>query len=107
MREKEHKKDVEQVTGLKYTRAQKKTSMLEQHQSALTDHTAQEDHVIDWEGVKLTAKDPDWTTRGIKEAIAIKKRGPNAINRDRGRHQLPDVYSGLLSAALHNDGREH
>ena len=107
VREKEHKKDVEQLSGMKYTRAQKKSSMSEQHQSALTDHSAQENHVINWEGMKFAAKDPDWTTRGIKEAIAIKKRGPNAINRDGGRHQLPEVYSSLFSAAPPIGGREH
>ena len=99
--------DVEQLSGTKYTRAQKKTSLSELHQSALTDHTAQENHVIDWESVKFSAKDPDWTSRGIKEAIAIRKKGPNAINRDGGRHQLPEVYSGLLSATTPYGGREH
>ena len=107
VREREHKKDVEQLEGVKYTRSQRKTSLAEQHQSALTDHAAQTNHTINWEGVKLPAKEPDWRTRGIKEAIAIKKRGPNAINRDGGRHQLPDVYSGLLSAALPSGRREH
>ena len=28
---------------------------------------------IDWEGVKLQAKDPDWTERGIRVAICIRK----------------------------------
>ena len=107
VREKEHKKDVEQLEGVKYTRSQRKSSLAEQHQSALTDHAAQTNHTIDWDGVKLPAKDPNWNIRGIKEAIAIKKRGPLAINRDGGRHHLPDVYSSLLPAAPPIGRREH
>ena len=52
MREKEHKKDVKQLEGVKYTRARRK-SLTEIHQSALTDHVMSKNHTIDWEGVSL------------------------------------------------------
>ena len=61
----------------------------------MTDHEAVGNHTIVWEGVKLPAQDPDWTKRGIREAICIRKAGPHAINRDEGCHHLPDVYSKL------------
>ena len=99
VREKEHMKDAKLLEGVNYTRAKKRESQTEHHQSALTDHVAVCMHNIDWEGLKLPAKYPDWTKRGIREAICIRKAGPPAINRDEGRHHLPDVYSKLLQPA--------
>ena len=86
-------KDAKQLERVSYTSAKKRESQTEHHQSALTDHVAACNHTIDWEGVKLPAKDQDWTTRGIREAICIRKAGLHAINRDKGRHHLLDVYS--------------
>ena len=58
------------------------------------DHVMKENH-IDWEGVKFPARDTDWTARGVKEAVEIRNPGANAMNRDRGHHQLPSLYSKL------------
>ena len=70
-----------QLSRVRYTRAQETTSMSEQHQFTLTDHTVQGNYVFDWEGVIFLAKDPDRTTHCIKEAITANKRGLNTINR--------------------------
>ncbi|XP_072051972.1 uncharacterized protein [Amphiura filiformis] len=53
---KEHKKDSETIAERKFTRANRKESTSEQHKSAITDHIAQENHVIEWEGAKFVAK---------------------------------------------------
>ena len=82
---------------VKFTRARKKDSVLEVHSSAIIDHVARNNHTIDWEGVKFPSRDSDTTKRGIWEAIAIKKTGAHAMNRDRGYHQLPQCYTKLLS----------
>ena len=87
------------MEGVKFTRSRKKDSMSEQHSSAITDHVASMNHTVDWEKTKLPAKESDWTRRGIREAILIKKAGTNVMNRDGGRHLLPEVYSDLLCAA--------
>ena len=63
---------------------------------ALTDHVASINHTIDWEGVRLPAKEPDWKKRGVKEAMFIRKAGTCAINWDGGHHLLPEVFSKLL-----------
>ena len=65
MREKEHKRDVRTLEK-KYTRERKKDSQTELHPSAIMDHAcaAKENHIIDWEGVKFSARDTDWTARG-------------------------------------------
>ena len=49
VRQKEHKKDLKQPEGVKYTRARRKESLMEIHQSALMDHITRKKHMIDWE----------------------------------------------------------
>ena len=100
-------KDVKQLEGVNYTRANKRELQTEHHKSALTDHVAVCNHAINWDGVKLPAKDPDWTKRGIREAICIKKAGPHAINCDEGHNHLPDEYSKLLQPAAPPGGGCH
>ena len=58
---KEHRKDTEQQTSLvtQYTRAAKKDSLMERHKSAVTDHSVQENHVIDWDLVKIVDREQD------------------------------------------------
>ena len=106
-REKEHQKDVDSISDIKFTRSRKKESVTEYHTSALTDHVAQSNHTIDWGQARLPVKEANWTIRGIREAVTIKKAGPRALNRDGGRHQLPDVYSSLLAAAPPDGKRQH
>ena len=54
-----------------------------------------QNHVIDWEGAKIVDRESDWKTRGIKEAIWIRKTS-NTMNRDEGRYKLPHVYDDIL-----------
>ena len=96
MRQKEHKEDLKQLEGVKYTRARRKESLTEIHQSVLMDYVAIKNHTIGWEGVRLSAKEPDWKKRGVKEAVFIRKAWMRAINREGGRHLLPEIFSKLL-----------
>ena len=98
MREKEHTKDAKQLERVNYTRAKKRESQTEHHQSSLTDHVAVYNHTINWEGVKLPAKDPHWK-RGIREAICIRKAGHMPSITMRGATISPDVYFKLLQPA--------
>ena len=45
---------MEQLEGIKYTRARRKESLMEIHKSVLPDHVASKNHTIDWDGVRLT-----------------------------------------------------
>ena len=60
LREKEYKKDLKQLEGMTYTRARLKESHMEIHQLAPTDHGASKNHMIDLEGGRFPAKEPDW-----------------------------------------------
>ena len=98
---KEHQKDSEKISDIKFTRANRKALTSEQHKSAITDHIAQENHVIDWEGATILDRDSNSTTRKIREAIHIRKRGgAKAINRDDGNMFLDHVYDPLLKPTL-------
>ena len=59
----------------KITPELERESQTKLHQSALTDHVGKENHTIDWEGVRLPAKELNYKKRGISEAIAIRKAG--------------------------------
>ena len=64
--------------------------------SPVGEHSANFQHDIDWEGVKVLDKEDNWFRRGVKEAINI-KRTSSDLNRDRGRHHLPSAYNRLIS----------
>ncbi len=107
-RVKEHKKDVLSVSEKKFTRSQRKESEAEIHPSAITDHVSTVNHTIDWDNVTFPMKEADWTVRGVKESIQIRKTRDHSMNRDGSRHQLPEVYSSLLCTVLPPSGvREH
>ena len=106
-RESEHIRDGKEVKDVKYTRSRKKESQGAFHKSALTDHVAQDNHTIDWEGVTLPYKEPNSDKRGILEAIAIRKEGHRTLNRDSGRHLLSEGYTNLLRPAAPPSGRKH
>ena len=105
VRKKEHQKDSDKVSGRSYTRANRKISSSEQHKSAITDHIAQENHIIDWEGAKVLDKDSNSFTRKIREAIQIRRRGANSLNRDDGVYLLDHVYDPLLKLLPGNKGQ--
>ncbi|KAI0215623.1 hypothetical protein LSAT2_032317 [Lamellibrachia satsuma] len=47
------------------------------------------------EGAKFVDRESDWRTRGIKEAIWIRKT-KDSMNRDEGRYRLSHIYDDLL-----------
>ena len=53
---KEHMKDTEKVNNRRYMRVSRKDSVEEVHKSAVTDHIAELNHVIDWEGASIVKK---------------------------------------------------
>ena len=60
VRQKEHKKDLKQLEGVKYTRARRKESLMEIHQLVLTDHIASKNLMVNWEDVRLPLRYMDY-----------------------------------------------
>ena len=65
--------------------------------SPVGEHSANFQHDIDWEGVKVLDKEDNWFRQGVKEAINIKQTSSD-LNRDRGRHHLPSAHDRVISS---------
>jgi len=57
LRVKEHKKEVDSFTAGKQTRASRARESSATHKSAITDHAVEENHVIDWDKVKVVDRE--------------------------------------------------
>jgi len=65
------------------------------NKSAITDHVAKENHVINWSGAKILEREGHRKTRQVKDSICIRKE-PNCMNRDGETYSLPTAYDRLL-----------
>ena len=61
------------------------------NKSAITDHVAKENHVINWPGAKILEREGHRKTRQVRESIWIRKE-PACMNRDGGAYSLPTAY---------------
>ena len=104
-RKDEHKTETDKVVKSKgnFTRQMRKQSESEQSKSAIADHAVQQNHVISWDNTKVLQKECDVGARRIKEAIWIRKKAPNTMNRDEGAHFLSHVYDSLLESSQPRD----
>ena len=98
----EHKKDSEKLAEKKFTRQTRKESITEENKSAITDHIAAENHVIDWKEPKILERESNEMSRKIREAIWIRRRGEQVMNRDIGSYTLDHVYDPLIRRTLHS-----
>ena len=80
----------------------------EMNKSAITDHVAKENHVINWSGAKIFEREGHRKTRQVKESIRIRKE-PTCMNRDGGGRtayrQLG--YDRLLVTCSTSTSRDH
>ena len=54
----EYRDEVVKVRGvIAFTRGNRKASDTERHESAIVDHVVKENHVIDWDSVRIVAKE--------------------------------------------------
>jgi len=95
----EHRTEVEAKTTRTFTRSQRVSSLSEHNKSALTDHAAQENHMINWSKAMVIDREPVRFSRWIKEAVHICKEGQHAMNRDEGSYQLSHAYDRFLDMA--------
>ena len=88
------------------TRADRKDLATETNKSAITDHVAKENHVIDWSGAKILDREGHRRTRQLKESIRIRKEA-NCMNRDAGAYNLPTTYDRILVTGSSSTSRDH
>ena len=87
----------EKASQVKYTRSQRKESLTELNKSAITDHVARANHIIDWEGASILEREENRKARWIRESIWIRRRGTKTMNRDEGVYNLSHVYDPLIT----------
>ena len=75
--------------------ADRKSRAAEMNKSAIADHVAKENHVINWSGAKILEREGHRKTRQVKESSWIRKE-PTCMNRDGGAYSLPTAYDRLL-----------
>ena len=98
----EHRKEAEKSESRPYTRSSKSLAASEIHKSAITDHVMTENHVMDWDNIRVLDREEDRTRRWIKEAIWIRKSVP-VLNRDEGGYQLSHIYDSLITIPTSGD----
>ena len=52
--------------------------------------------------IKTIINDENWYSRGIREAIEIKRRKPD-LNLDEGRYHIPVIYDKIINKELTNN----
>ena len=92
----EHQKELEKFELNLYTRSSRKSSVAEQHKSAITDHVVLTNHNIKWDAAKVIDTESDKTTRWVKEVIWIRRKGKNILNKDEGAYKLSNIFDQLI-----------
>ena len=86
-----------------YTRSSKSVAASEFHKSAITDHVVTDNHVMDWDNIRVLNREEDSTRRWIKEAIWIRKSMP-VRNRDEGATNCHIcIYDSLITIPTFGD----
>ena len=107
IRLKEHQKDVESIpTEQRYTRAEKKEALQVFHKSAVTDHCARENHIIDWSEAKIIDRESERRARQVREAVWIRRKEKECMNRDDGAYILSHTYDSIIVAPPGGDARQ-
>ena len=68
-------------------------------------HIRDTKHSIDWDNTKVLDRESNWTKRGVKEAINIRRHKPT-LNKDKGRHHLPAAFDKLVLCDQHSRSSE-
>ena len=103
-RQEEHRKEVESISNRRSHDQTERAA--EMNKSAITDHVAKENHVINWSGAKILEREGHRKTRQVKESIWIRKE-PNCMNRDGGAYSLPTAYDRLLVTCSTSTSHDH
>ena len=64
-----------------------------------------ENHVINWSAATILDRESDKSTRWIKEAVHIRKKGRQSLNRDEGSYMLSHTYDRFLATSHHYCGK--
>ena len=80
--------ETERVVKKRATEHQRKTS-------PVGHHMLYHKHHFSTDNISILHQETNWFRRGVAEAIHIMKTDPK-LNRDRGRHNLPNIYREVI-----------
>jgi len=89
-------KRVDSFTAGSQTRSSKARESSVTRKSGIKDHAVEENHVIDWDKVKVVDREAQRQTRWIKESLWIRKT-PICMNWDAGSYQLGHTRDQVIS----------
>ncbi|XP_066289685.1 uncharacterized protein [Branchiostoma lanceolatum] len=116
---KEHQKEATDSDAVKYTRSQKRQAQQEEKKSAISDHVARNNCVIDWEGAKVIDREDNRRIRWIKEAenenntmselhteastVSANRETAENIISEHAYEEIPDCRLGGPQLPVSND----
>ena len=105
---KEHQDSVKTVASQRFTRSRKSQAEDKEEKSALADHAAQRNHVINWDKTSVLASQcHNKKGRWIREAIHVRAHGNGTLNRNQGMYELPHTWDSLLMTAVNDVKQTH
>ena len=99
-RQEEHRKEVESISNRTLTRAGRKDLTAETNMSAITDHVAKENHVIDRSGAKIL--DRESSTNKTTQGINLHRKEVNCMNRRGSLQPTNDLWPHFGHALIVN-----
>ena len=91
--------EVESKTGRTFTRSLRASSSTEHNKSALSEHAAQENHVINWSQATVIDREP-WAFYQMDQRSHTHPEG-RTPGHDEGSYQLSHAYDRFLEISWH------
>ena len=102
----EHKKETDKVTAPRKTRSTSVSEDTSQFKSAISEHTRDNNHIMDWDNTNILERESNRNRRWIREAIQVRKLEEGVpMNRDEGGYELAHIWDPLLRPAPKPSGR--
>ena len=96
------------MASQKFTRSRKSQAKDKEEKSALADHAAQRNHVINWDKTSVLASQcHNKKGRWIREAIHVRAHGKGTLNRNKGMYELPHTWDSLLMTGVNGVEQKH
>ena len=93
----EHRKESEKVNSTIKTRSKSHTEVTSEFKSAIAEHMRNNNHIMDWDKVKILERESVIYRRKVREACQVRMLEAGiSMNRDDGGHELSHIWDPLL-----------
>ena len=101
IRRKEHRDEAEKVTNTIKTRSKSTTEKTDEFKSACAKHMRDENHIMDWDNIKILTRESVPILRKIRETCRVRLLDAGvAMNGDEGGYELSHIWDPLLRSTL-------